>query len=179
MCNVLSAIRNLKHDKKDRDLEIVTDHIIYSGKSLSVYIAILFTAMLRHVLTPDGMLTSTMIPIPKGRWANLSTSGNFRAITLSSILCKLLDVVILTKTKGRLCTSDLQYGFKQGSSISLCTTMVQETISYYVHKGSNVYGVMLTASKAFDRVNYYKLFRILLDKKKVCPLYCRLLLICT
>ncbi len=74
------------------------------------------------------MLTSTTIPIPKGRWANLSTSDNFRPITLSSVLCKLLDVVILTKKKGNLCTSDTQYSFKQGSSISLCTAMVQETI---------------------------------------------------
>ncbi len=37
--------------------------------------------------------------------------------------------------------------------------MVQETISYYVNNGSNVYGLMLDASKAFDRVNYCKLFR--------------------
>ncbi len=64
---VLSAIRNLKHDKKDGDSEIVSDDIIYSDESLSVHIAILFTAMLRHSLTPDGMLTGTMIPIPKGR----------------------------------------------------------------------------------------------------------------
>ncbi len=118
--DVLSAIRNLKHDKKDGDSEIVSDHIIYSDESLSVHIAILFTAMLRHGLTPNGMLTGTMIPIPKGRWAILSTSDNLRAITLSSILCKLLDVVILTKEKGSLCTSHLQYGFKQGSSTSLC-----------------------------------------------------------
>ncbi len=111
------------------------------------------------------MLTGIMIPIPKGRCANLPTSNNFRAIILSSILCKLLDVVILTKEKGSVCTSDLQYGFKQGSSTSLCTAMVQETISYYVHNGSNVYGLMLDASKTFDRVNYCKLFRILLDKK--------------
>ncbi len=34
---------------------------------------------------------------------------------------------------------------------------------------------MLDASNAFDHVNYCKLFRILLDKK-VCLLYCRLLL---
>ncbi len=32
--DVLSAIRNLKHDKKDGDSEIVSDHIIYSDKSL-------------------------------------------------------------------------------------------------------------------------------------------------
>ncbi len=39
-----------------------------------------------------------------------------------------------------------------------------------------VYGLLLDASKAVDCVNYWKLFRILLDRN-VCPLYCRLLLI--
>ncbi len=92
--------------KKNGDSEIVSDHIIYSDESLSVHITILFTAMLRHVLTQDGMLTCTMIPIPKGRWANLSTSDHFRAITLSSILCKLLDVIILTKEMHLIVTAN-------------------------------------------------------------------------
>ncbi len=73
------------------------------------------------------------------------------------------------------CSSNLQFIFKPGASTSLCTSMVQETISYYVNNGSNVYGLMLDAIKAFNRVNYCKLFRILLEKN-ICPLYCRLLL---
>ncbi len=112
----------------DSESEIVSYHIIYSSESLGAHIAIWFTAMLRHGLTLDGMLIG--FPIPNGRWANLSTSDNFRAITLSSILCKMLDVVILTKEKGSLCFSDLQYGFKQGYSTSLCTAVVHETISF-------------------------------------------------
>ncbi len=32
--------------------------------------------------------------------------------------------------------------------------MVQEIISYYVNDESNVYGLLLDGSKAFDRVNY-------------------------
>ncbi len=50
-----------------------------------------------------------------------------------------------------------------------------KTISYYVNNESNVYGLLLDASNAFDCVNYCKLFRTLLDRN-VCPLYCRLLL---
>ncbi len=60
------------------------------------------------------------------------------AITLSSNLCKLLDVIIFTKC------------FKQRSSTGLCTTMVQETISYCVHTSSNVYSLILDASYAFN-----------------------------
>ncbi len=106
---------------------------------------------------------------------SIANTTNFRAIILSSILCKLLDVIILTKEEAYLCTSNLQFGFQQGPSTSLCTAMVQETISHYVHNSSNVYGLMLDASKAFDHVNYCKLFWIL-QEKKLCPLYCTLLL---
>ncbi len=52
--------------------------------------------------------------------------------------------------------------------------MVQETMSYYVYNGTNVYGLLLDASKAFDRVNYCKLFRLLLDRD-FCPMYSGLL----
>ncbi len=93
----------------------------------------------------------------------------------SKIFGKLLDFIILIKEENNLCTSDLQFSFKTGSSTSLCTSMVQETVSYYVHNGTNVYGLLLDASKAYDRVNYCKLFRLLLDRG-FCPIYSRLLL---
>ena len=41
---------------------------------------------------------------------------------------------------------------------TLCTFMVLETIEYYKSEGSNVYIMLLDASKVFDRVNYVKLF---------------------
>ncbi len=52
---------------------------------------------------------------------------------------------------------------------------MHETVSYYVYNGTNVYGLLLDASKAFDRVNYCKLFRLLLDRG-FCRMYSRLLL---
>ena len=57
----------------------------------------------------------------------------------------------------------------------MCTLTLLETIEYYKRQGSNVHVLLLDASKAFDRVNYIKLFEKLL-RKGMCPLTVRLLL---
>ncbi|CAL4096751.1 unnamed protein product [Meganyctiphanes norvegica] len=57
----------------------------------------------------------------------------------------------------------------------MCTFAVNETISYYKNSGSNVYVLFLDASKAFDRLNYVKLFNKLLSRN-MCPITVRLLL---
>ncbi len=81
--------------------------------------------MLRHGLSPDGIV-ATMLPIPKGQSENVSNSDNSRAITLSSVLCKILDVVILTKESDNLCSSNLEFSFKPSASLSTC--MEQEIL---------------------------------------------------
>jgi len=45
-------------------------------------------------------------------------------------------------------------------STNICTTILKETVAYYLNKGSPVLSTFLDVSKAFDRVNYYKLFRL-------------------
>ena len=169
------AIRSLKHGKSDGSNNFASDHILYASQKLHVYISMLFKLMLNHGLSPDSMVKGTMVPIPKGRWNNLNNSDNFRAITLSSIFGKILDIIILRKEESNLLTSELQFSFKKNSSTSLCTAMVKETVSYFVNNDSNVYALMLDASKAFDRVNFCKLFDALLARN-INPFYCRLLL---
>ena len=89
----------------------LTIYYNYADGSVSRLLSILFTMMLRHGLAPDGMLVGTMVPIPKGRWSNLNVSANYRAITLSSIVGKILDMVILIREERHLATSDLQFSF--------------------------------------------------------------------
>ena len=57
-----------------------------------------------------------------------------------------------------------KFGFKQHSSTHMRTVVLKETISYYVHQNSSVFCTFLDASKAFDRVNYCKLFRRLMER---------------
>ena len=84
-----------------------------------------------------------------------------------------------------LFSSMLSHGFSPHSMIlgtmipipkdTQCTFSMLETIDHYNVMKSNTFVLMLDASKAFDRVNYCKLFRELL-KRELCPLVLRLLL---
>ena len=47
---------------------------------------------------------------------------------------------------------------------SLFNTFLKEAIAYYVNNDSTVYCTMLDATKAFDRIEYCKLFRLLVSR---------------
>ena len=68
-----------------------------------------------------------------------------------------------------------QFGFKAQSSTILCTTMVNDTIQYYIENGGPaVYLLLLDAFKAFDKVSFEKLFELLVARN-VCPKIVKLL----
>jgi hypothetical protein len=113
---------------------------------------------------PKDFLRSTAIPIPKGKNINITDSNNYRGISLSSIFGKLFDLIVLTRYSDCLETCDLQFGFKSKRSTSMCSMVMKETISYYMNSNSTVHCVFLDASKAFDCVEYCKLFKLLTDR---------------
>ena len=107
MGEVLGAIGKLKLGKSDGNGVLSTDHFKYAGPELSVYIAMLLNALVIHGCTPDDLVTSTIIPIPKGRGVNITDSANYRGIALSSIYGKILDQIILSKFSDKLVSNHI------------------------------------------------------------------------
>ena len=89
-------------------------------------------------------------------------------------MCKLLDVIIINKYGDLLGTCEMQCGFKEKGFTNMCYFMVKETIQYYLHNSSNVHAAVLDATKAFDRINFCKLFKKLMARN-IPPLITRLL----
>jgi hypothetical protein len=126
--------------------------------------SLLLTALTVHGCITDDLSISTVLPIPKGKNLNYSDSSNYRGLALSSIFGKIFDAYVLTRYDSLLAASNLQFGFKAGYSTSMCSMILKETLEHYRSNKSTVYCTMLDASKAFDRVEYCKLVRLLSKK---------------
>ena len=63
-----------------------------------------------------------------------------------------------------LSSTELQFGFKHDRSTAMCTMILKEVVSFYVKNNSNIRCIFLDATKAFDRVEYGKLFRLLMAR---------------
>ena len=163
--DIINAVSKLKPGKHDGHLGLSSDHVINACDELFIHIAMLMSALVVHGCVTDDLTFSTVLPIPKGKNLNYSDSTNYRGIALSSIFGKIFDLYVLNRYESCLTTSNLQFGFKRGHSTSMCTMILKETIDYYRTNDNDVYCTMLDATKAFDRVNYCKLIRLLLIKK--------------
>jgi len=121
-CNdVYNAISKLAPHKNDGKYELSSDHIIQAGADLSVHIGFLLSAAISHGSVPSYFSVNTILPIPKTKNANVASSDNFRGIALSSIFIKLFDNIVIHRFYDKLCTSELQFGFKSNSSTHMCT----------------------------------------------------------
>ena len=67
--------------------------------------------MLTHGVAPQGLLLSTLVPIPKNKRGNKCDSNNYRQIVISSLLVKNIRHFILDKQQMSLENDVLQFGF--------------------------------------------------------------------
>ena len=115
---------------------------------------------------PTAWRDCILVPIPK-HLKDPAQSDSYRPIALAPNLSKVLE-----KLNFRSCfiTSDLQFGFKPGYSTDLCSGVLRNVVSQYIHKGFKVYSCFLDATKAFDRVNHEVLLKLLLKQQIPCAI---------
>jgi len=107
--------------------------------SLFTHISLLFSALLRHGVTPNNILLATLVPVAKNKRKCLNDSSNYRAIALGSIFSKGFDIIIMEKDSSIFTSSELQFGFKAKHPTSQCSLVVEEVIDFYNRNDSPVY----------------------------------------
>jgi len=137
---------------------VVNEHLILSDHHLRVHLFLLFTAMLRHSFVPDDFCKGIIVPLLKSKHGDASSLDMYRGITLSPVLSKVFEAVLLRIYKDYLISDQLQYGFKENSSCAHALFAVTESVKHFTNRGSKVYCGFLDASKAFDKVLHNCIF---------------------
>ena len=170
---VFQAISCINTDKSDNLFDFKSNAIINASDILTKHLTLLLQSFLIHGYVPTNLITCLLKPIVKDKLGDINNSENYRAIGISSLILKVLDWVILILFEDQLKPSDLQFGFQKKNSTTMCSWVVNETINYFNNRDTPVFSCFLDLTKAFDLVNFSKLFSKLRDK--VSPVFIRLL----
>ena len=73
-------------------------------------------------------------------------------------------MVLLERLQFQLGTKCNQFGFKNNLGTDMCVFTLKQIIEYYNQRSSPVYVCYLDASKAFDRINHWCLFKKLINR---------------
>lgn len=159
---IKQAMNKIKTDKTDPIFDYTSDFLKEAPDILYDHLAFIIRSFIIHGHVTKELLLATMVPIIKDKLGDLSSSKNYRSISISSLLLKLIDWIFITLYSKALQLDDFQYGLQENSSTSLCSWMALETISFYNRKGSAVYGCLMDCTKAFDTVQHSLLFKKLM-----------------
>ena len=158
------AINKLVGGKSSGLDGIYAEHLKYGSKDYWPLIAQCVTSFLVHGYLPDTLMSVVLVPIIKDKSGKINSKDNYRPIAIASTMSKLLEILLLERLSNFLLTTSHQFGFKKSHSTDSCIYVLKEAIDFYVAQQSSVYLCFLDASKAFDRVNHFKLFDKLLKK---------------
>jgi hypothetical protein len=112
---------------------------------------------------PDNLVKGTLVPIVKDPRGNLCSSDNYRCIAIVGTLSKLFELVLLEYMSNKITISMPQFGFKKGCSTDMCCDIFKRTVSLFRDEGSYMFACFVDLRKAFDMVNFWKLFDMLLS----------------
>lgn len=151
---------------------ITYEHIQFGGETLNVLLAKLFSSMLKLSYAPTEMKRGVIITLFKGGNKRKDDPDNYRAITLSSVIHKLFERILLTRIQLfdniQPPIHPLQGGFQKHFGCLMTSFMLRESIYFAKENGSRLYVCFLDVRKAFDCVwhdgLFYKLYKCGVNK---------------
>ena len=84
-----------------------------------------------HGFVPDNFGAGIIVPLVKDKAGDVNSLDNYRAITLTPIIAKVFESIILDICEVNLATDDLQVGFKRGSGCNDAIFTLKMIINYF------------------------------------------------
>jgi len=99
----------------------------------------LFRMILIHAFVPDSFGIGISIPLLKDKTGNASDVENYLAITLSPVISKLFEAVLITVCETALISDPLQFGFNANSRCNDAIFSLTSVVKYFNDRKSSVY----------------------------------------
>jgi hypothetical protein len=158
---VTSTLKKLKSSKSPGPDEIHPAMLKLLSESLAPSVTSLFNKSLLTSQIPDDWRIATVTPLPKK--GSKQEAANYRPVSLTSVLCKVLETIVRNRIVNFLDRENLlnlsQHGFSSGRSCLTNLLSFMEGLSRRLDEGDEIEAVFLDLSKAFDTVNHRLLLR--------------------
>ncbi|CAG2187314.1 unnamed protein product [Mytilus edulis] len=158
--DVLKKLNKLKTDKSAGP-DGLHPKVLYEVRHAICYpLFLIFNKSIKEGKVPDDWKNAIVSPIfKKGKKLK---PGNYRPVSLTSVVCKICESIIRDNIMKFILTNNLftssQYGFRPGRS---CVTQLLEVLdewSELIDSGFPLDSIFLDFSKAFDTVPHQRLF---------------------
>ena len=161
---IIDAIRELSPNSAAGPDGIPSSLLINCASEIAPLLRKLFTASFLKGYIPPSFKRAAIVPIFKS--GDKCLPGNYRPISLTSVICKVYERIIRKQVFSFLCDknclNDTQHGFRSGRSCLSALLDVYDDVMHMLNGDSIVDMVYLDFAKAFDKVDH----GILLHKVK-------------
>jgi hypothetical protein len=151
---VAAAIDKLNSGKAPDELGVVAEHLKVIKSTVTPVVTQLLNDIRNLKYVPSCMKSGIITPVGK-KGKDLKCMDNYRGITISALLGKVLEHVLLARKPSQ--QADLQYGFTKGLSPKMASLILRECIVNSRENREPLYVCTLDAVKAFDTVSHASL----------------------
>ena len=159
VAGILKLLKNLKPGKAagpDRLKPILLKELC---EEIAPIIQVIFERSIQTGKLPAEWCRAQVSPIFKK--GDKTSAANYRPISLTCILCKVLEHIMASHLVKHFdkhdLLYDLQHGFREKRSCDTQLTMLLEDLARNTSVGKQTDLILLDFSKAFDKVNHSKL----------------------
>ena len=158
------AIKRLKQGRASGPDGVSPEHLRFSGPVFQNWLCQIYNNICQHEEIPKCFKHGIIIPVFKGKERDPLLKENYRGITLTSVLAKVLEITLMQRITPILDDADIQQNsqtaYRKGVSCQDSIFAGIEANSRFVIENEKVYTCFYDLASAFDTVE----FSILLDE---------------
>ena len=138
---------------------ILSEHLKFAlDTNILSHLCKVITICFQYSVVPKSFINGLLVPILKKPTLDPTLAKNYRPVTVSSIVSKILELYIIDECSDFKFNS-YQFGFIKGRGTATATTFVNDVISYFDFKGSPLFICTLDAEGAYDGIPHPILFK--------------------